>query len=132
MIVRWGLAQLPPLLADLGFERPLLVTSSRFADLDLPVCARFVRVRRHAPLDVVAAATEAAASADGLVGLGGGSAIDTAKAEKLAPGMASGHRTDGGQPVHPHQADGQPPYPAQQPGVQPTYPDQPGGGATRR
>ena len=84
VIVRWGLAQLMPLLAELGLERPLLVTSSRFAYLDLPVSARFAGVRRHAPIDVVAAATDAAASADGLVGLGGGSAIDTAKAVSAA------------------------------------------------
>ena len=87
MIVRWGLAQLPPLLAELAFERPLLVTSTRFADVDLPISARFAGVRRHAPLDVVAAATEEAASADGLVGLGGGSAIDTAKAVSAATGL---------------------------------------------
>jgi maleylacetate reductase len=87
VIVRWGLAQLPPLLAELGLERPLLVTSPRFADADLPISARFVGVRRHSPLDVVAAATEEAASADGLVGLGGGSAIDTAKAVSAATGL---------------------------------------------
>jgi maleylacetate reductase len=87
VIVRWGLAQLPSLLAELGFERPLLVTSSRFADLDLPISAQFVGVRRHTPLDVVAAATDAAASADGLVGLGGGSAIDTAKAVSAATAL---------------------------------------------
>jgi maleylacetate reductase len=87
VIVRWGLAQVAPLLAELGLERPLLVTSSRFADLDLPVSARFAGVRRHAPIDVVAAATDAAASADGLVGLGGGSAIDTAKAVSAATGL---------------------------------------------
>ncbi|HKX48394.1 MAG TPA: iron-containing alcohol dehydrogenase, partial [Gaiellaceae bacterium] len=87
MIVRWGLAQLPPLIAELGLERPLLVTSARFADLDLPISARFAGVRRHAPLDVVAAATEEAASADGLVGLGGGSALDTAKAVSAATAL---------------------------------------------
>ena len=80
MIVRWGLSTLEPLLAEVGIERPLLVTSARFADLDLPVTARFAGVRSHTPVAVVAAATTAAASADGLVGLGGGSAIDTAKA----------------------------------------------------
>jgi maleylacetate reductase len=87
VIVRWGLAELEPLLAELRVERPLLVTSSRFADLDLPVGSRFAGVKRHAPLDVVAAATEAAAAADGLVALGGGSAIDTAKAVSASTGL---------------------------------------------
>jgi len=87
VIVRWGLDALGPLLAELASERPLLVTSERFASLELPVDARFAGVRRHAPLDVVAAATEAAAGADGLVGLGGGSAVDTAKAVSAATGL---------------------------------------------
>jgi len=84
VIVRWGLGELEPLLGDVGIERPLLVTSARFAKIDIPVVERFVGVRRHAPLDVVAAATDAAASADGLVAVGGGSAIDTAKAVSAA------------------------------------------------
>jgi maleylacetate reductase len=84
VIVRWGLAALGPLLDELDVARPLLVTSPRLADLDLPVTDRFTGVRRHAPVDVVAAATEAASGADGLVALGGGSAIDTAKAVSAA------------------------------------------------
>jgi maleylacetate reductase len=84
VIVRWGLVELGPLLDELGFDRPLLVTSSRLADIDLPVASRFGGVRRHAPVDVVAAATEAATGADGLVAVGGGSAIDTAKAVSAA------------------------------------------------
>ena len=84
MIVRWGLAQLGPLLDELGLEQPLLVTSQRLADVDAPVSRRFVGVRRHAPVDTVDAATEAAVGADGLVAIGGGSAIDTAKAVSAA------------------------------------------------
>jgi maleylacetate reductase len=87
VIVRWGIAGLGPLLEELGVQRPLLVTSARFADLDLPVRDRFTGVRRHAPVDVVAAATEAAVGADALVGLGGGSAIDTSKAVSAAAGI---------------------------------------------
>jgi maleylacetate reductase len=87
VIVRWGIAGLGPLLEELGVQRSLLVTSARFADLDLPVHDRFTGVRRHAPVDVVAAATEAAVGADALVGLGGGSAIDTSKAVSAAAGI---------------------------------------------
>jgi len=87
VIVRWGLDELGSLLGELGSERPLLVTSGRFAAVDLPVARRFTGVRRHAPVDVVAAASEAAAHADGLVGVGGGSAIDTAKAVSATTGL---------------------------------------------
>lgn len=84
MIVRWGIDELGGVLGELGIGRPLLVTSERFGDLDLPVSARFTGVRRHAPVETVSAATKAARAADGLVGLGGGSAIDTAKAVSSA------------------------------------------------
>ncbi len=87
MIVRRGLGELGPLLLELGVERPLLVTSARFGELDLPVAARFTGVRRHSPLETVSAATAAAAGADGLVGLGGGSSIDTAKAVSAATSL---------------------------------------------
>ncbi|MGH3064833.1 MAG: iron-containing alcohol dehydrogenase [Gaiellaceae bacterium] len=80
MIVRWGIGELDDLLGELGIERPLLITTQRFAELELPVAARFSGVQRHSPIEVVAAATAAADHADGLVGLGGGSAIDTSKA----------------------------------------------------
>jgi maleylacetate reductase len=87
VIVRWGLGELGPLLEELGSKDPLLVTTRRFAELDLPVRSRFTGVRTHAPVESVAAATEAAASADAVVGLGGGSAIDTAKAVSAATGL---------------------------------------------
>ena len=87
MIVRWGLAELGSLLAELGITRPLLVTSERFGELDLPVEARFVGVRAHAPAETVSAAVAAARGADGLVGVGGGSAIDTGKAVSAALGI---------------------------------------------
>jgi maleylacetate reductase len=88
VIVRWGIDGFGALLDELGMQRPLLVTSDRFADLELPVAARFSGVRRHAPVEVVSAATEAARTADGLVGLGGGSAVDTSKAVSAATGLA--------------------------------------------
>jgi maleylacetate reductase len=85
--VRWGLAELPALLQELEIERPLLVTSERWRDLALPVERRFYGVRRHVPVDTVAAARDAAREADGLVALGGGSAIDTAKAVSAETGL---------------------------------------------
>ena len=87
MIVRWGIEELGPLLAELGSEHALLVTSERFASLDVPVERRFAGVRPHAPIETVAAATEAAADADALVALGGGSAIDTGKAVSAGTGL---------------------------------------------
>jgi maleylacetate reductase len=86
VIVRWGIDQVGPVLAELGIEHPLLVTSARFAGVDLPVAGRFSGVRRHSPVDVVAAATRAAEGSDGLVAMGGGSAIDTGKAVSAATG----------------------------------------------
>lgn len=87
MIVRWGLAELSGLLGELRIARPLLVTSTRWAGFDVPVARRYEGVRPHAPAETVAAAIEAAAGADGLVGLGGGSAIDTAKAVSAQTGL---------------------------------------------
>jgi maleylacetate reductase len=75
-------------LADeLGLERLVLVTSrsgSRFAER-LPVVATYDAVRSHVPLPTVEEAARLAdeVGADGLVALGGGSAIDASKAVAL-------------------------------------------------
>lgn len=87
MIVRWGLDELGPVLHELGIRQPILVTSERWRSLELPVAERFHGVRPHAPVETVEMATAAAAGADGIVGLGGGSAIDTAKAVSAARGL---------------------------------------------
>ena len=69
---------------ELGLRRLVLVTSRRGADLAerLPVVATYDGVRSHAPLPTIeeAARVALAAGADGLLGLGGGSAIDSCKA----------------------------------------------------
>lgn len=87
MIVRWGLDELEGVLGEIGVSVPLLVTSERFATLDLPVAVRFTGVRRHAPVDTVASAVDAANGADSLVAVGGGSALDTAKSVSATTGL---------------------------------------------
>jgi maleylacetate reductase len=72
VIVRFGLDQLPAVLAEAGIERPFLIASKRWSDLDLPHVARWSEV----PSDRI----EVPADADGILALGGGSAIDTGKA----------------------------------------------------
>ena len=75
------------MLDELGSTRPLLVTSERWRDLELPVAEAFYGVRPHTPADTVDAAEAAARGADLLVALGGGSAIDTAKAVSARTGL---------------------------------------------
>jgi alcohol dehydrogenase class IV len=87
VIVRWGLGALPDVLAEAGIERPLLVTTERWSALELPVARRFTGVASHAEASGVAEALAASEGADGLVALGGGSAIDTAKAVSAETGL---------------------------------------------
>lgn len=87
MIVRWGLAELPGVLDDLSISRPLLISSERWRQVQLPVHDRFHGVRAHAEIAGVKAARKAAGAADGLLALGGGSAIDTAKAVSSETGL---------------------------------------------
>jgi maleylacetate reductase len=87
VIVRWGLDALPSVLAKVGSERPLLVTTGRWRKLDLPAADAFYGVERHGSPESVAEATAAAEGADGLLAVGGGSAIDTAKAVSAATAL---------------------------------------------
>ena len=82
MIVRWGLDELPLLLSELGIQRPLLVASDRWTP-PVPVSGVWSEV----PSDRIADAAEAAKGADGLLALGGGSAIDLAKAISAETGL---------------------------------------------
>jgi maleylacetate reductase len=87
VIIKWGLGELPGLLSEIGSKQPLLVTSERWRELELPVEHAFYGVRPHSPRDTVAVATEEAQGMDSLLALGGGSAIDTAKAVSADTGL---------------------------------------------
>ncbi|HEY2373803.1 MAG TPA: iron-containing alcohol dehydrogenase [Gaiellaceae bacterium] len=77
MIVRWGLESLPELVAEIGMKQPLLIASPRWT-LPVDVANRWTEV----PSDRV---DEAAAFAgDGVIAVGGGSAIDLGKAVSAA------------------------------------------------
>ena len=82
MIVRWGLDELASLLSELGIERPLLVASDRWTP-PVPVSGVWSEV----PSDRIVDAAQAAKGADGLLALGGGSAIDLAKAISAKTGL---------------------------------------------
>ncbi len=71
MIVRWGLGELPGTLAEVGCEHPLLIASPRWDALRLPQAARWSEV----PSDRI----EVPDAVDGILAVGGGSAIDTGK-----------------------------------------------------
>jgi maleylacetate reductase len=85
VIVRWGLSSLPEACAEAGVASPLLVASPRWDALELPVepVARW----REVPSDRVPDAVAAARGADGVLAVGGGSAIDLGKAISAATGL---------------------------------------------
>jgi maleylacetate reductase len=83
VIVRWGLRQLPELLRELGIERPFLIASDRWSNLDLPTYKQWSEV----PSDGIDGIAAEAGDADGLLAVGGGSAIDLAKAVSVATGL---------------------------------------------
>jgi alcohol dehydrogenase class IV len=83
VIVRWGLEELPGLLAEVGIERPFLIASDRWDHLDLPAHGRWTEV----PSDRIDDAAAAVEDCDGLLVVGGGSAIDLTKAVSSATGL---------------------------------------------
>jgi maleylacetate reductase len=76
VIVRWGLGELPGVVEEIGSRLPLVIASERWSHLDLPSAARWSEV----PTDRIAEVAEAASGCDGLLAVGGGSAIDLGKA----------------------------------------------------
>ncbi len=85
MIVEWGLSALPAACAEAGVTSPLLVAGPRWDSLELPVApaARWQEV----PSDRIAEAVAVAAGTDGVLAVGGGSAIDLGKAISAATGL---------------------------------------------
>jgi maleylacetate reductase len=79
VIVRWGLEELPGVLDDLGIERPLLVAGPRWDALAIPAAHRWSEV----PSDRISVHREV----DGILAIGGGSTIDTAKAASAASSL---------------------------------------------
>jgi maleylacetate reductase len=71
VIVRWSLAELPEVLAEVGIERPFVIASARWKKLDLPHVGWWAEV----PSDRL----EVPDVADGILAVGGGSAIDLGK-----------------------------------------------------
>ena len=84
MIVRWSLAELPAALAETGIERPFVIASPRWDGLDLPPhVGRWTEVPSHR--------VDVPDEADGILALGGGSAIDTAKLASAQSGKPVVH-----------------------------------------
>ena len=85
MIVHWGLDALPDACAEAGVSTALLVASPRWDSLALPFApaGRWSEV----PSERIADAAAAAQGCDGVVALGGGSAIDLGKAISAETGL---------------------------------------------
>jgi maleylacetate reductase len=84
MIIRWGLDELPRLLAEAGIERPFVIASPRWRDLELPAGPGLWT-------EVPSARVEVPPSADGVLAVGGGSAIDTGKYASARSGLPVVH-----------------------------------------
>jgi maleylacetate reductase len=82
VIVSWGLDTLGPVLAEVGSARSFVVASERWSGLELPA-ERWTEVPSHRIDEAAAAAKDA----DGVLAIGGGSAIDLGKAVSAATGL---------------------------------------------
>jgi maleylacetate reductase len=83
VIVRWGLAELGATLTEVGIERPLVIASGRWRTLDVPHSAWWT--------EVPSVHVDVPADADGIVAIGGGSAIDTGKHTSAETGLPVVH-----------------------------------------
>jgi maleylacetate reductase len=85
VIVKWGLDLLPQACSEAGVSAVLLVASPRWDSLQLPVQA--VAHWSEVPTDRIGEAVAAAGGADGVLVVGGGSAIDLGKAISAGTGL---------------------------------------------
>jgi len=84
MIVRWSLEDLPDTLAEVAIRRPFVIGSERWRKLDVPGSAGWWS---EVPSEQAAVPPEA----DGIVAIGGGSAIDTGKYASAQSGLPVVH-----------------------------------------
>ncbi|HET7648716.1 MAG TPA: iron-containing alcohol dehydrogenase [Gaiellaceae bacterium] len=83
MIVRWGLPELPRTLQEVRIAHPLVIASPRWQALGLPHLDWWS--------EVPSTEVEVPDAADGIVAVGGGSTIDTAKHASAASGKPVVH-----------------------------------------
>jgi maleylacetate reductase len=72
VIVRWSYAELPEVLAEAGIEKPFVIASDRWRSLDVPPHVAWWS-------EVPSERAQVPDEADGILAIGGGSAIDTGK-----------------------------------------------------
>jgi maleylacetate reductase len=83
VIVRWGIGELGETLADAGIARPLVIASERWRRLDVPHVAWWS--------EVPSVHVDVPAEADGVLAIGGGSALDTGKHTSAETGLPVVH-----------------------------------------
>jgi hypothetical protein len=84
MIVRWSLADLPDTLAEVAIRRPYIIASERWRGLELPENAGWWS-------EVPSDGPEVPPEADGILAVGGGSAIDMGKYASAQSGLPVVH-----------------------------------------
>jgi len=84
VIVRWGLGELPAVLSEAGIARPLFVASRRWTGR---APAEPHATWSEVPSERIEDAAATAAGSDGILAVGGGSAIDLGKAISAATGF---------------------------------------------
>ena len=83
MIVRWGIGELGETLAEAGIARPLVIASERWRTLGVPHVAWWS--------EVPSVHVDVPAEADGILAIGGGSALDTGKHTSAETGLPVVH-----------------------------------------